>query len=174
MTHMGKRSHWPAGIAGALSKIPRGRFVLTAAREDARAGVLVEWVQRCSLEPPMVVVANEKGRAIEPLIRDGRGFVLCQIPESDRFLTRLFEEDRDLGDDPFYGTPTRSGRGGAPILEKATAYLECELVRHVDIESEFELYVGLVVGGGVNDQNDPLVLFGTPTRSPRRGPSEPD
>ena len=40
---------------------------------------------------------------------------------------------------------------GAPVLERAVSYLDCELIRHIDIESDHDLYVGLIRGAGVRN-----------------------
>lgn len=127
-----------------MDRIPAGQYILTAAFDGARSGVPVSWVQQCSDTPPMVMVAVRKGRPIDPLIRDSRAFALCQVGRGERYLSRKFSAQQQVGDDPFLSTPTRSSPSGCPVLERAIAYMDCELVRHVDIESDFELFVGLV------------------------------
>src|SRR5437870_7906054 len=74
----------------ALGQIPGGLFVLTSTFEGRNSAVLVKWVQPCSSNPPMVMVALATGQAVEPLIRDSRFFTLSQISADDRFLLRKF------------------------------------------------------------------------------------
>lgn len=145
----------PRGVSRALDRLPAGQFILTAAYDHARAGVPVTWVQQCSDEPPMVVVAVRKGQPIDPLIRDNRAFCLCQLARGERYLFRRFSGHQETGDDPFLSTPTRVAKSGSPILERAIAYLDCELMRHVDIESEYELFVGLVQDGELLSDGEP-------------------
>ena len=128
----------------ALSRIPAGMFIMTSAHEDARSGVLVRWVQQCSSAPPMVLVAVHKGQPIEPLIRDSRTFALCQVDSSDLFLRRKFQTPPDNGEDPFIALDMTVSTCGAPIIERAAAFLDCELTRHIDIDSDFEIYIGIV------------------------------
>ncbi len=80
-----------------VSQIPSGLFILTTACDGLRQGVLAMWVQRCAIEPPMVMVAIPKGQPVEPLILDSRGFALCQISVNDRFLLRKFAPDGARG-----------------------------------------------------------------------------
>jgi flavin reductase (DIM6/NTAB) family NADH-FMN oxidoreductase RutF len=139
----------PGAVAAAMSRIPSGLFILTAQFEEARTGMLVTRVQRCSDNPPLVLVAMLKGQPIEPLIRDARGFALCQIACDDLLARRKFEATPHHGEDPFVSLPVFAAPSGAPILERAVAYLDCELVRHLDVENTTGIYIGLVRSGGV-------------------------
>jgi flavin reductase (DIM6/NTAB) family NADH-FMN oxidoreductase RutF len=132
------------GLDQALALIPSGSFVLTAAHDDCRSGTLVQWVQRCAESPAMVVVALRKGHPIEPLIRDSRAFCLNLLREGEVLLRRKFETGHTQGDDPFVSLPATQAPSGSPVLLRAVAYVDCELMRHLDIESDFEVYIGLV------------------------------
>lgn len=136
-------------ISALLRQIPCGLFVLTAAHDGLRAGVLTRWVQPCSRRPPMVMVSIATGLAIEPVIRDSRGFAICQIPADDRLLRRRFAVPQDRSEDPFITLPHRDCPSGAPVPERAMSYLDCQLVRHVDLEADHRLYVGRVVHAGI-------------------------
>ncbi len=147
-------------IAAAVELIPAGSFVLTASYAETRGGVIARWVQRVSSAPHLVVVAIEKGQPLSPVIRDSRRFGLCQLAPEDRVLMRIFDAERSDAPkqanglraeliDPFLGLPTRTTASGVPILAKSLAWLECELTRHLDVEGNCELYIGLVHDGGV-------------------------
>ncbi len=148
-----------ADLHRALGRIPSGQFILTAAYEGARSGVLVGWVQQCATNPPMVMLALATGLPVIPLIRDSRAFALCQIGAEDRFLARKFASIPEHGEDPFVTLATSTSRGGCPIVLRAMCFLECELVRHVDLESDFGLYVGLVRDGGILNNGEPAVVI---------------
>ncbi len=144
----------------AMARIPCGLFVMTATHDAVRSGVMARGVQQCSEKPPMVMVALCKGLPIEPLVRDSRFFALCQIAADDRFLQRKFAVTPDRGDDPFDSISVRPASSGAPIIERAMSYLECELVRHVDLDSDYRLFVGQVHAGGVLREVAPAVVYG--------------
>ncbi len=143
----------------ALGQIPSGLFLLTTCYDGHRSGVLVKWVQQCSVKPPMVIVAMSKGLPVEPLIRDSRCFALCQIAEDDRLLQRKFATPPDAREDPFVTIPTLEAPSGAPIVKRAVAYLDCELVRHIDLETDHALYVGRVHQGGLLNEGRPAVFL---------------
>jgi flavin reductase (DIM6/NTAB) family NADH-FMN oxidoreductase RutF len=136
----------------ALEAMPRANWLLTASHADRRAGLLVESVIVCGKEPALICVAARKGHAIEPLIRDSHRFALCAIEASERVLLRRFLSIRSPEEpgDPFEGVGVQRLVTGAPLLACAKTALDCDVHRHVDIESDRQLYIGLVLGGRVN------------------------
>jgi len=128
----------------ALATVPAGQFLITTAYGDVRDGRIVERVQQCGTQPAMLLVAMEKGHPLSPLIRDSRTFALSLLDPSERMLQRVFGPDRRIGDDPFLTYPHQVGAMGAPIVTRAVAWFDCEVVRHLDMETNFELYIGLV------------------------------
>ena len=147
-----------SAVSSALGVIPSGQFVLTAAHEDRRLGVLVGWVQQVCIEPPMVSISIRKGTPIMPLISESRQFGLCQIGVDDRMLVRKFGGQADLGDDPFLGQQlVKPVLNKLPILASAKSYLELELVCHMDVEGDHDIFVGVAHNAGFNGPFEPLV-----------------
>jgi len=146
-------------VGEAMGRLPSGLFVLTAAQDDSRMGIIVSFVQQACLNPPMVTVAIAKGRPIMPLISESRQFGLCQLAENDRLMVKKFAKFNDAAvtEDPFLGFEMMSGGVLAklPILKNTLAYLECELVSHMDIEGDHDLFVGAVRGGALRQAKTP-------------------
>ena len=130
-------------VAPALDRIPAGSFVLTSGHADLRGGALVRWVQQCSTNPPMVMIAVAKGHVLSPLIRDSRSFAVCQLDPQDRLAARAFELQTP-GVDPFIGTSVDRTPSGCPVPARALGYIDCELARHVDTDGDCEIYVGVI------------------------------
>ena len=132
-------------------RMPVGRYLLTAAHGGARRGLLVERVQHCADEPPTILVSVRKGHALSPLIRDAATFGLCEVATNDRILTRLFNRPTDLQDeDPFLGHQlVTTTSGNAPIPACSASWMMCELLRHLDIEADFEIYIGRILESGI-------------------------
>lgn len=147
-----------AAASSALGAIPSGQFVLTSAFEDRRLGVLVGWVQQVCFEPPMVSISIQKGTPIMPLISESRQFGLCQVGEDDRVMVRKFGGQADLGDDPFLGQQLiKPLLPKLPILAAAKSYLELELVCHMDVEGDHDVFVGTVRNAGFQAPFTPAV-----------------
>ncbi len=153
-------------IGAAMARIPASSFVMTAQFDETRVGMLVTLVQMCSIDPPLVLVAMPKGQPIEPIIRDARGFALCQIADGDLLARKKFDPTEGMHEDPFVTLPTFEAPSGSPILERAEAYLDCELVRHFDVENSTGIYIGLVKTGGLlNTGLDPSLKNGNGHRN---------
>ena len=147
-----------AAVSSALGVIPSGLFILTAAFEDRRLGALVGWVQQCCFEPPMVSISIQKGTPIMPLISESRQFALCQLGKDDGRLARKFGGQTDLGDDPFLGQQLiKPLMPKLPILATSKSYLECELVCHMDVEGDHDIFVGTIRNAGHTPPFDPMI-----------------
>lgn len=133
-----------ATIAAILDRIPNAYFVLTAAHGEVRCGAVVRWVQQCAKSPPMILVAIEKGQALSAIIRDSHGFAVCQLHRDERILRRLLPAMPENGVDPFLSIPHLRTPSGAPVPLRAMSWFDCEMVRHVDIDADTEIYVGVV------------------------------
>lgn len=153
----------------ALASLPNPQFLLTTALGEARDGRIIDRVQQCGTQPPMLLVAMEKGHTLSPMIRDSRTFALSLLDPHETLLQRVFGPDRRIGEDPFLTYPHRSGVMGAPIVTRATAWFDCEVVRHLDMETNFELYIGVVRAAGIG--NAPPHRLGAALRAVR--PTEP-
>ncbi|MEM1071380.1 MAG: flavin reductase family protein [Planctomycetota bacterium] len=134
-------------VAAVLERVPWTLWVMTSSHDGQRAGSLVRWVQRCSDEPVLMSVSMKKCHSLEPLIRDSRGFALNLVSETDRLLHRTFDGHRapDEVSDVFDSLAVDTWRTGSPVLRRALAALDCEVVRHLDLESDCELFIGQVV-----------------------------
>lgn len=165
-SHSEEGAHPPAnGAAAVAAHIPHGLFIMTSSFEGSTAGTLVRWVQRCSEDPIVVMISLRRGQAIEPLIRDSRAFALCQISEDDRFLQRKFCRNRitkTLSDDEdgLIALGARAAPSGSPILDHAMSYMDCELLRNVDLDSDYRLYVGQVHHAVMMNPAKPAICYG--------------
>jgi flavin reductase (NADH)/cob(II)yrinic acid a,c-diamide reductase len=133
----------------ALTRVPNAQYLITTAYGDVRDGRIIDRVQQCGTVPPMLLVAMEKGHVLSPLIRDSRTFSLSLLDPNERLLQRVFGPDRRIGDDPFLTYPFTKGVLGAPIVTRAVAWFDCEVVRHLDMETNYELYIGVVHAAGL-------------------------
>ncbi|MAO24766.1 MAG: hypothetical protein CMJ35_05020 [Phycisphaerae bacterium] len=141
-------------VQSALGLFPSGLYLMTAAFDDQRGGMLVHSVQCCGTDPALLCIAARKGHQIDPLIRDSRSFALGVLGSGDRLIERRFR-GKDAApsnhaavgdDDPFDAIETTSLVTGSPMIPRCKIWFDCEVMRRVDLEAELELFVGLVVG----------------------------
>ncbi len=139
-------------VEHVLNLVPASEFLLTSAYGELRSGVIVRCVQQVAMHPPMLLVAMEKGQPLSPIIRDSRNFAICVLAKNDRVTPKTFRVAPDQGVDAFLTIPNLVAPGGAPIPLRALGYIACELVRHLDIEADYEVYIGMVHAAGLVEQ----------------------
>lgn len=140
-------------VDGALTRLPSGCYLMTAANDGVRSGMLVHSVVQCCADPMLICVAARKGHKIDPLIRDSRSFAIGIVEPSDKLVARRFRSTDSVPteylsvdeDDPFDAVETQKLVTGSPILMRCMTWFDCEVLRRIDLESEMELFVGVVV-----------------------------
>ncbi len=164
----------PQLIHNALRSIPHATYVLTCCHDQFRDGIITKWVQQCSTDPPMIVVAVSKGRPIEPMLRDARAFSLCMISPQDKSSLRLFGSDHEPDDDPFLSISIKTAVTGMPILTKSIAWFDCKIEGHISPDADCRLYLGQVVAAHICDPKRVANLtdgiITPPTTDRRRSP----
>ena len=152
-----------------LKRYPQGGYLLTASHGLSRNGMLVHRVQQVSNVPPTLIVSVQKGQPLSPLIRDRRAFAICELAQGDLLLNRIFETPRELhGEDPFLGLSLMKTDSGLPIPRSAASWIECDLIRHLDIEADYEIYIGKVIGSGVLQSAELTPATKSKARKPRK------
>lgn len=129
-------------IERALASFPSALGVMTSAFEHRRSGIVVSRIMRCASEPPCVAIAVPSGQRLATLIRDSRTFGLCLIDRGNRVLMKRFGEMGST--EAFDILDQRSLPSGSPLIAGASVALDCEVIRHMDLEADHELYVGIV------------------------------
>ena len=182
-------------INRALDLLPAATCIMTAAFENRRTGIMVSRVMKCSDEPACVAVAVPTGRKLAMYIRDSHAFALNLVDRSQRLLMRKFGDEDSVpgasptaGGDPFDLLEVRTLVTGSPVLARAIVGLDCEVVRHYDLEADHEIYIGLVLaahfGAAVNPvapastlvsanrPGEPVVRAHSRGHAPDHGPSD--
>lgn len=140
---------------------------MTSQFEGKRGGVRVKSVMPCADEPVLIAVSAWKGHGIEPIIRDSHFFALNLVDPEDRLILKKFSGHLSDHADQFDSLPTERLKSTSPIIRRAVLAIDCEVVRHFDMEADHELYVGLVLAARVFDEGRAQALvssyLGVPT-----------
>ncbi|HEX9787284.1 MAG TPA: flavin reductase family protein [Candidatus Binatia bacterium] len=133
----------------ALRMIPYGIYVLTSESKDGKvAASTVNWVTQTAFQPPLVVVGVKADSGAHAIIKDSRVFALNILGKDQKgqaftFFKPLEREGNSIGGEPF-----RKGSLGAPILEKAPAFVECQLLDTIE-KGDHSIFIGEVKDAGV-------------------------
>ena len=108
----------------------------------------VNWVTQTAFQPPLVVVGVKADSGAHAIIKESKVFALNILGKDQKgqaftFFKPLEREGNTIGGEPF-----RKGSLGAPILEKAPAFVECRLVDTIE-KGDHSIFVGEVKDAGV-------------------------
>lgn len=143
-------------LAAALGRVPSGLFILTAGQAAHATGMLVSWVQQCSLDPPQLSIAVRRDRAISPLLFDDAPFVLNQLAADQSKLLRHFGKGFGPNEPAFDGLTTAQSSHGIPVLMDALGHLDCRVTGRFAC-GDHDLVIGRVVAGRLHSELGPYV-----------------
>ena len=149
-----------------LWKMPSGLYVIGSTDGAARRnGMTANWVTQMSFDPKWIGVGIEQAALTHELIEASGVFSVCVIDREDRAIVRKFTKpvDVDLGAKTLNGFPYVEKVSGAPILEQAVAYIDCELRERLTAGNH-TFFVGEVVDSGFFKDEDTAVLGMNDTR----------
>ncbi len=133
----------------ALRMIPYGLYVLTGETLDGEvAAATVNWVTQTAFDPPLVVVGVKADSGAHSVIKTAGTFALNILGKAQVAAAYAFFKPGKKEDGLINGEVFRSGSTGAPIMENAPAYVECELIETVE-KGDHSIFIGEVVDAGL-------------------------
>ena len=149
-----------------LWKLPSGLYVLGSTdKGERRNGMTINWVTQLSFDPKLVGVSVEKTAFTHELIEAGGCFALNLVDREDRAIVRKFTKpvEVDLAAKTLNGFPYVEVVTGAPVLEQAVAYVDCEVRERVAV-GDHTLFIGEVVATDFRKAEETEVLRMEDTR----------
>jgi flavin reductase (DIM6/NTAB) family NADH-FMN oxidoreductase RutF len=148
-----------------LWTMPSGLYVVGSRDGERRNAMTLNWTTQVSSDPKLLAISVEKEAFTHELIEAGRVFSLCIVDREDRAIVRKFTKpvEVDTAAMTLNGFAFHDGPSGAPILNQAVAYVDCELRQAVDLGSH-TLFVGEVVDAAFQKPEDTEVLRMEDTR----------
>lgn len=146
----------PAAYRSVLGRVPTSVAVIAALRDGAPVGVSVGSFTSVSLDPPLVGFFIARSSTTWPHLEEAGGFCASVLASEQVELCRTFARP---GADRFGActwTPSPSGR---PMIDGATAWIDCDLDQVVDAGDHL-LVLGAVRSLHLADGSEPLVFLG--------------
>jgi flavin reductase (DIM6/NTAB) family NADH-FMN oxidoreductase RutF len=135
-------------IAALCRRLTLGVYVVGVAAEGRRNGFTAVWITQVSFDPLLLALAINPTGASYPLLHAGGGFTINVLKRGQLELARRFGTGSGRDQDKLAGMRWRPGRNGAPILEEALAYFDCELVESFP-SGDHRLVLGRVIDGRI-------------------------
>jgi len=148
-----------------LWKMPSGLYVVGARDGERRNGMTLNWATQLGFDPKLLGVSIEHDAFTHELVAAGGVFSLNLIDRDDRAIVRKFTKpvEVDAEAHTLNGFPYHDGVTGAPILDQAVAFLDCEVRQQVDVGGH-TLFIGEIVDCGFQKDDDTPVLRMEDTR----------
>jgi flavin reductase (DIM6/NTAB) family NADH-FMN oxidoreductase RutF len=139
-------------ISALFHRLTYGVYVIGVADGDRRDAFTAAWVMQVSFAPLLLALSINPDNASYRLLDAGGGFTVNVLKRGQLELARRFGTRSGRDEDKLAGIDWRPGRTGAPILEDALAYFDCELTDRLRA-GDHELVIGRVADGRILDRN---------------------
>ncbi len=148
-----------------LWTMPYGLYVLGSRDGERRNGMTINFVTQMSFDPKWIGVGVDREALTHELVHTGRVFSVNLVARDDRAIVRKFTkpvevdlEAMTMNDFPFHDGPT-----GAPILDQAVAWIDCEVRQEVEA-GDHTFFIGEVMDAGFQRDEDTPILRMEDTR----------
>ena len=147
----------PEAKKKALRKIVHGVYVVGVKGKETLNAFTATWVSQVSFDPPLVMVGVRRDGLSFEMIQATRVFVVNFLGSSQKTVAQHFLKPAHVSGNKLEGIPHHVGKTGAPVLDEAIAFVECQ-VRNITEDGDHAVVIGEVVEAGVHQDVDPLTL----------------
>ncbi|RKX48464.1 MAG: flavin reductase [Thermotoga sp.] len=141
----------------ALFKVNYGVYIVSSKNGDKLNGQIGNTVFQVTAEPPQIAISINKDNLTHEFIEKEGVFSVSILSKETplQFIGRFgFRTGRDF--DKFEGVKYKLGVTGAPIvLENTVAYVECRVVKKLDVGTH-TIFVGEVVDADIVSSDEPM------------------
>jgi 3-hydroxy-9,10-secoandrosta-1,3,5(10)-triene-9,17-dione monooxygenase reductase component len=145
----------PASMRTVLGHFATGVAIITAIDGEEPVGMACNSFTSVSLDPQLVLFCAAKSSSTWPRIQAAKKWCANVLGETGEEVCRLFAQK---GADRFAHIAYAPGRSGAPILDDALAFVDCETVAEHDAGDHL-IVVGRVLELGYAAEGKPLLFY---------------
>ena len=114
-----------------LRYIPYGLYVVGVKNSDSHHAFTGSFFSQCSFKPPRVMMGVREGTQSLDMLKESKVFSVNFVSKEDKKILEQFFKPTPAHGNRFGEIVFQTKRTGTPILDKAIAYLECEVVEIV-------------------------------------------
>lgn len=144
-----------------LRKLPHGVYIIGVKDGGHINAFTGTWLTQVSFTPPLVALGVKKGSHSYPMITEGKVFTINLLGKQQKPVAEHFVKPAAPGTDKFAGIKYRLGVTGAPILEEAIGFIECQVREIANQGGDHAIVIGEVVEAGVHTDAPALTLLDT-------------
>lgn len=144
-----------------LRKIPYGLYVIGVKDGESHHAFTGSWFSQCSMKPPRVMLGVRHGTHSLELLKQGKVFSVNWVSKEDKKILEQFFKPTPSTGNRFGDLTYQLKTTGTPILDKALAFLECEVIDIYEA-GDHSVVIGEVVNAETRNNDEPLVMSDTP------------
>ncbi len=144
-----------AAIRTVVGHYATGVAIITAIDGDEPVGMACNSFTSVSLDPALVLFCAAKSSSTWPRIQAAQKWAANILDEDGEEVCRLFAQK---GADRFAHLSYTTGRTGAPLLDEAIAFVDCETVAEHDA-GDHVIVVGRALELGYASEGKPLLFY---------------
>ena len=144
-----------------LRKIPHGVYIV-GVRQDARLNAFTAtWFTQVSFTPPLVALGIKKDSHSFGMIKQSQVFSVNLLGKDQKAIAEHFVKPASVVGEKLKDVRYRLGKTGAPVLEEAIGYVECEVREIANDLGDHAVVIGEVVEACVQKDEPALTLMDT-------------
>ncbi len=145
----------------ALRKIPHGVYVVGVKQDSQVNAFTATWLTQVSFTPPLVALGIRKDSHSLEMIKHSKVFTVNLLGKDQKAMAEHFVKPASAAGEKLQTVRHRAGKTGAPVLDEAIAYVECELREIANALGDHAVVIGEVVEAGVHRDEPALTLLET-------------
>ena len=145
----------------ALRKIPHGVYIAGVKNGSELNAFTATWFTQVSFTPPLVAMGVKKDSRSFAMIQEGKVFSVNFLDKTQKSVAEHFVKPVKVARNKLGEVRYTIGKTGAPLLEDALAYVECEVREIANAAGDHAVVIGEVVEAKVNRDEPALTLLDT-------------
>lgn len=145
----------------ALRKITHGVYIVGVKQGTQLNAFTATWLTQSSFTPPLVAVGVKRDSSSFEMMKRDRIFTVNLLGKGQKSIAEHFVKPAKVVGEKLKEIRYRIGKTGAPILEDAIAYVECEIREIANEGGDHAIVIGEVVEAGVPRDEPALTLMDT-------------
>jgi flavin reductase (DIM6/NTAB) family NADH-FMN oxidoreductase RutF len=135
-------------ITELFRRLTLGVYVVGVAQDEQRDAFTAAWVMQASFDPLLLALSINPQNASYSLLHGSGTFTVNVLKQGKLEVARRFGTESGKEHDKLAGVRWHPGHGGAPILDEALAYFDCELTGSLHA-GDHEIVLGRVIDGRI-------------------------
>jgi flavin reductase (DIM6/NTAB) family NADH-FMN oxidoreductase RutF len=145
-------------LSDLCRQLTLGVYVVGVASGEQHDAFTASAVMQASFDPPLIAVSVNPGHASYPLLRASRGFAISVLRRDQLGLARHFGTRSGRDTDKLRSVAWHCAGSGAPVLDDAMAWLDCEVVAAMPA-GDHQIVLGRVIDGRVIEADVSPMLY---------------